>query len=52
MRCDFCDPTLQYELCMRLIKEANSGQLPLLPSASAVWTNYIQRFLCKKHERN
>ena len=46
--CDIFDPTLLYKLCMRLIKEANSGQLPLLSSASAVWTNYIQRFLCEK----
>ena len=35
---------------MQLIREANSGQLPIRSSASAVWTNYIQRYLFKFHE--
>ena len=29
---------------MQLIREANSGQLPIRSSGSAVWTNYIQRY--------
>ena len=32
--------TLLHKVCMRLIREANSGQLPLVAFASAVWTNY------------